>query len=117
MQNEYKKIIENHLKKMAENDPIFAGKMADNNKSIDKCFEYILNEARKLGRAVCVRDEVVFGWAVHYYDEPAEAESEQDETNDQSSEPIEKPIEKPIKKLTHKKAQSVQLSLFDLIEE
>ena len=28
-----------------------------------------MGEARKKGNAVCIPDDVVFGWAVHYYDE------------------------------------------------
>lgn len=50
-------------------DPLFAPKFTNPNKSIDECCRYILGEARKRGTAVAMSDAEVFGMAVHYYDE------------------------------------------------
>lgn len=65
-----KLIIKNYLDERAKNDELFSKSYAKPNKNIDECFAFIVGEARKIGGdAVCVKDEVVFGWAVHYYDE------------------------------------------------
>lgn len=65
-----KKVIKDHLDQRAQTDELFAEVYAKPNKSIDECLEFIMGEARYLGgNAVCVPDDVVFGWAVHYYDE------------------------------------------------
>ena len=39
------------------------------NKSLEECGQYILQEARKKGSHVAMTDKEVFGLAVHYYDE------------------------------------------------
>lgn len=39
------------------------------NKSLEECGRYILQEARKKGSFVAMSDKEVFGLAVHYYDE------------------------------------------------
>lgn len=68
--NSVKQAIKNYLDERAKTDELFAKAYAKPNKSIDECFNYIVGEARKQGgSAVYVSDEVVFGWAVHYYDE------------------------------------------------
>ena len=65
-----KKVIKDYLDQRAQTDELFAEIYAKPNKSIDECLEFIMGEARHLGgNAVCVPDDVVFGWAVHYYDE------------------------------------------------
>lgn len=65
-----KKVIKDYLDQRAQIDELFAEAYAKPNKSIDECLEFIMGEARTLGgNVVCVPDDVVFGWAVHYYDE------------------------------------------------
>lgn len=46
-------------------------KLNNPNKSIDKMFSYIRNQAKKKAVNGCavISDTEVFGWAVHYYDE------------------------------------------------
>lgn len=46
-------------------------KLNNTNKSIDKMFSYIRNQAKKKAVNGCavISDTEVFGWAVHYYDE------------------------------------------------
>lgn len=65
-----KEAIKNYLDNRAKTDELFALAYAKPNKNIDECLSYIVGEACKQGgNAVYVPDEVVFGWAVHYYDE------------------------------------------------
>lgn len=65
----FKKVIREYLEQRAKQDTLFAVTYAKPNKTIDGCCNYILKEARKRGNAVCMRDDEVFGLAVHYYDE------------------------------------------------
>lgn len=65
-----KEVIKQYLDNRAKTDELFAQAYAKPNKNIDECMQYIMGEAKKQGgSAVCISDEVVFGWAVHYYDE------------------------------------------------
>lgn len=51
------------------------GKSLLNKKTLDGCIEFSAQEAQKLvekgARAACIRDCVVFGWAIHYFEEDA----------------------------------------------
>lgn len=67
--NAVKQAIKNYLDNRAKTDELFAVAYAKPHKNIDECFNYILGEARKQGNVVYLPDDVVFGWAVHYYDE------------------------------------------------
>lgn len=66
---QFKEVIKAYLDKRAQEDELFAKAYAKPQKCIEACCEYIIRMARKLGNAVAVPDEVVYGWAVHYYDE------------------------------------------------
>lgn len=46
-------------------------KLNNPNKSIEKMFSYVRNQAKKKAVNGCavIKDTEVFGWAVHYYDE------------------------------------------------
>ena len=72
--SDFKEIIKQHLEKMAVVDKSFAEKFANKEKSIEKCCDYIVNQARKqaVESAAVVQDDVVFGWAAHYYQETNE---------------------------------------------
>ena len=65
----FKTTIKNYLDNRAKTDELFAKSYSNPQKSIDNCVAYIMGEARKKGNAVCIPDDVVFGWAAHYYDE------------------------------------------------
>ena len=67
--NSFKEAIQEYLEQRAKQDTLFAVTYAKPNKSVDECCNYIMKEARKRGNAVCMRDDEVFGLAVHYYDE------------------------------------------------
>lgn len=66
---QFKEVIKAYLDKRAQEDELFAKAYAKPQKCIEACYKYIISMARKLGNAVAVPDEVVYGWAVHYYDE------------------------------------------------
>lgn len=67
--NSFKEAIREYLEQRAKQDTLFAVTYAKPNKSVDECCNYIMKEARKRGNAVCMKDEEVYGLAVHYYDE------------------------------------------------
>lgn len=67
-----KERIKDYLDERARQDELFAKSYAKTNKNIDECYEYIVSEARKQCKdsdSICISDDVVYGWAVHYYDE------------------------------------------------
>ena len=66
-----KKKIEQYLQDMAGRDPNFKVKFEDKSKTIDECLSFIKSEARKQASNGCavIDDDVVFGWAAHYYQE------------------------------------------------
>lgn len=65
----FKNTIKSYLDERAKIDELFANSYAKKNKNIDECCSYILGEAKKLGNAVAMTDDEVFGMAIHYYDE------------------------------------------------
>lgn len=64
----FKQTIQSYLEKKAGEDPLFMTTYMKENKNIDDCVIYILNEVQKSG---CngFTDEEIFSMAVHYYDE------------------------------------------------
>lgn len=67
-----KERIKDYLDERAGKDELFAKSYAKSNKNIDECYDYIVGEARKQCKdsdSICISDDVVYGWAVHYYDE------------------------------------------------
>lgn len=64
----FKQVIENHLKGLAEKDELFAATLKKENKNINDCITYIFNTVQKSGCNGFTDDEI-FGMAVHYYDE------------------------------------------------
>ncbi len=63
--------VKEYLEERAKTDPLFAASYAKENKSLDECWDYIVEEARKraIKQMCCMTSEEVFGLAVHYYDE------------------------------------------------
>lgn len=75
-QNPLKEAIQSYLDERAKTDELFAVAYKKKNKNIDECFAYIMGEALKESSPVvpgvegCGMDnDVVYGMAVHYYDE------------------------------------------------
>ena len=114
----FEDIILGYLDKRAAEDALFAEAYAKEGKSIEQCCAYIMSEARKYdkGNSVCVPDEVVYGWAVHYYDEDdIEVEEVECKVDVQKHDPIAQPKKEPkkeLKKRPKKPTPFTQLSLF-----
>lgn len=66
--NNFKEVINAHLKKVAQSDLLFSKTLAKPNKNINDCVTYILNEVKKSGCNGFADDEI-FNMAIHYYDE------------------------------------------------
>lgn len=64
----FRETIKAYLDKRAQNDELFAVAYAKENKNIDDCITYILNEVKKSGCNGFADDEI-YSMAVHYYDE------------------------------------------------
>jgi len=64
----FKATIKAYLDKRVESDKLFAVSYAKENKNLEECCNYILQEVQKSG---CngFADEEIYGMAVHYYDE------------------------------------------------
>lgn len=64
----FKTVISNHLNMVAQKDSLFKDTLQKENKNIDDCITYILNEVKNSG---CngFADEEIFNMAIHYYDE------------------------------------------------
>ncbi|WP_071145773.1 PcfK-like family protein [Bacteroides ihuae] len=64
----FKKTIREYLEQRAKEDELFAVSYAKENKSVDECCNFILQQVQKSG---CngFNDDEIFGMAVHYYDE------------------------------------------------
>ena len=114
---DFKEIIKRHLDKMAEQDAAFAERYALKSKDLDSCCDYIRTQAKKQAKAgcACIEDSIVYGWAVHYYQE----ENIKVEGNVKAkvvTPKVEKPAEiKPIKALVKdkkNKAKCVELDMF-----
>jgi len=121
----FKEIIKAHLDKMAEQDEAFAARYALESKSLDACVKYIFSEAQKQksGNCAAIEDAVVYGWAVHYYQEDNlmidDVKAKVKHSSDTKPKAEKKPKEvkeiKPIKALVKDKKHDdkcVQLDLF-----
>jgi len=114
---DFKEIIKAHLDKMAQQDFAFAERYKDEKKSLDECVKYIMAEAKKQAKNGCaaIEDAVVYGWAVHYYQEE-NIEVEKAPKAQVVAPKAEKPKEiKPIKALVKDKkneSKCVELDLF-----
>ena len=96
------------------------GKRLTNKKTLDGFMKYATEEARKLAEkganSACVEDEVVFGWAVHYFEEDEIIgtlyNADGTEYKRQSSVAAKAPTAKTI---SPKPAEKPQISMFDMI--
>ena len=92
------------------------GKILTNKKTLDGFIKYASDEARKLAskgaNSACVEDKVVYGWAVHYFEEDS---IEGTLYNEDGSEykPTPKVTDKPVVKPVN----SAQISMFDFEEK
>ena len=84
-----------------------------NKKTLSDFMKYAYEEARKQAEkginCACIEDKVVFGWAIHYFEEDTI------EGNLYNEDGTEYKVEKPITKPQQKKVESKQSTLFDLM--
>lgn len=96
-----------------------AEKVEASQKSINKCWEYITHKARALCKGagcIAVKDEDVFNWAVHFYEENGEPEDMPKPVVQTQRTPVVMPV-KPETPNVPPKPNSKQLSMFDLMGE
>ena len=64
----FKRVIKDYLDKRAKDDELFASMYSKENKSLDECCNFIINEVKKSGRTG-FDDSEIYGLAIHYYTE------------------------------------------------
>ena len=92
-----------------------------NKKTLDGFMNFATEEAKKAAskgaRSACVRSDVVFGWAIHYFEEDSIEGTLYNEDGTPYSKPVPKAktVTAPVKKVAPppKKEESSQMSLFD----
>jgi hypothetical protein len=67
--------IKTYLDNFAATDAVFAAKYANPSKSLNGCLDYVTSQAQRRAlkqkvNGIYISDQEVYGWAVHYYDEP-----------------------------------------------
>lgn len=96
------------------------GKTLINKKTLDGFMKYASDEARKLAskgaNSACVEDKVVYGWAIHFFEENS---IEGTLFNEDGTEykPTQKTPPAQVRKFKPKKPEQRQASLFDFMEE
>lgn len=108
----YKKRILQFLSERVKSDPLVANGCKDENKNIDDCIKYVIEQARKQAVNNCafIEDEEVFGWVVHYVTEPIEKKQEKNENKKTSNKTEENKEEKVVAKEKKKTiAEDIQL--------
>lgn len=96
------------------------GKTLVNKKTLDGFMKYATEEARKLvekgANSACVEDEVVFGWAIHYFEEDSIEEKlfNEDGTEYKKQSSVTAKVSK-VNNAPAKPAQKPQLSMFDML--
>lgn len=64
----FKQTIKTYLDERAKNDELFAVSYAKENKNMDDCVTFILNQVKK-SKCMGLTDEEVYSLAVHFFDE------------------------------------------------
>lgn len=101
------------------------GKTLINKKTLDGFMKYATDEARKIAEKgkqfACVHHDMVFGWAIHYFEEDTIEETLYNEDGSEYKPVIAKPIKqskiesKPLKKV--EKQPQMQFTLFDMMKD
>ena len=95
------------------------GKTFINKKTLDGFMKYASDEARKLAskgaNSACVEDKVVYGWAVHYFEEDS-IEGTLFNADGTEYKPAPKPTQAKVKKVAPRKPEQRQPTLFDFME-
>lgn len=129
--NETQKIIKDYLEKNVSDilaDKINNGvriqkdgKTLISKKTLAGCMDFALKEAQKLtekgARAACIQDSVVFGWAIHFFEEDSIEGTLYNEGGTEYKPPKAATPPKPATAYTPPKPQpKPQMSLFELME-
>lgn len=116
----FKKVIQKQLFIIAGKDELFAKSLLKENKNIDDCVTYILNQVKASGCNGFADDEI-FNMAIHYYDEEninigkpisGQVVVNQTSSNSKKLPAQEKPLENKAKVV--KMNQVNQISIFDI---
>lgn len=95
------------------------GKTFINKKTLDGFMKYASDEARKLAskgaNSACVEDKVVYGWAIHYFEEDS-IEGTLFNADGTEYKPAPKSAPTKVKKVEPKKPEQRQATLFDFME-
>ena len=96
------------------------GKTLINKKTLDGFMKYATEEARKLAEkganSACVEDEVVFGWAIHYFEEDEIVGTLYSEDGTEYKKQPSVTAKAPkVNNAPAKPAQKPQLSMFDML--
>ena len=95
------------------------GRTFINKKTLDGFMKYASSEARKLAskgaNSACVEDKVVYGWAVHYFEEESIEGTLYNEDGTEYK-PAPKPTPAKVRKVEPKKPEQRQQTLFDFME-
>ena len=95
------------------------GKTFINKKTLDGFMRYACDEARKLAakgvNSACVEEKVVYGWAVHYFEEESIEGTLYNEDGTEYK-PAPKPTPAKVKTVEPKKPEQRQATLFDFME-
>ena len=90
-----------------------------NKKTLDGFMKYASSEARKLAskgaNSACVEDKVVYGWAIHYFEEDS-IEGTLFNADGTEYKPTPKPTPSQVRKVEAKKPEQRQATLFDFME-
>lgn len=95
------------------------GKMLINKKTLDGFFKYASDEARKLAskgaNSACVEDKVVYGWAVHYFEEDSIEGTLYNENGTEYKIQPKATAKAPAVKTQPKPQPKPQMSIFDMM--
>ena len=95
------------------------GKPLTNLKTLSGFMKYACEEARKLAEkganCACIEDKVVYGWAIHYFEEDS-IEGTLFNADGTEYNPAPKPTPAQVRKVEPKKPEQRQPSLFDFME-
>lgn len=111
--SDYERAILDYLESNASD--ALAAKINSGQKTLQSCFDYICGKAKKQAKSGCamISDAVVFGWAIHYFEEDSIKYSKTASTDTKKDEIEKAPvIEKKISKKTND-----NFSIFDLMGE
>lgn len=111
--NAYETAVLKYLESNASD--ALAAKINSGQKTLQSCFDYIRGEAKKQAKGGCamISDAVVFGWAIHYFEEDSIKHSTAAITDTKKDEIKKAPVvENKVAKKTND-----NFSIFDLMGE